>query len=241
MPSRSFESSGASGVARLLFAGVALALAAAACSSANATLPALPSSSVASASGTPVPSSAATPTSTVAPADTSTAAPTEAATPTPRPATPAPKATPAPLPPLAIGLCSGAQLSLSITLWSNDGSISYAHITATNVSSGSCNMRGTPQTQIVDGHGSVIGDAGAAEGEVKTTDTVYTLAPNGTINDIVTWGNWCKAAPAQNVRVAVVMPFGLGRIVAPALGAPTIPSCYAKGNPTSVTAEKWTP
>ena len=102
-------------------------------------------------------------------------------------------------------------------------------------------MRGTPQIQIVDGHGSIIGDARAGAREVKTSDTVYTVAPNGTINDIVTWGNWCKAAPAQNVRVAVVMPFGLGRIVAPALGAHVIPTCYASTSPTAVSTEKWLP
>jgi hypothetical protein len=102
-------------------------------------------------------------------------------------------------------------------------------------------MRGTPQTQILDGHGSVIGDAGSGGGEVKTSDPVYTLAPNGTINDIVTWGNWCKAAPAQNVRVAVVMPFGLGKIAAPALGAAPIPTCLASGQSTSVSAEQWLP
>ena len=152
-----------------------------------------------------------------------------------------PKPTPTPLPALAIGLCTGAQLSLSITSWQNDGTTSYPHITATNVSSGSCTMRGTPQTQILDGHGSVIGDAGSGGGEVKTSDPVYTLAPNGTINDIVTWGNWCKAAPAQDVRVAVVMPFGLGKMVASPLGSAPIPTCLASNQSTSVSAEQWTP
>jgi hypothetical protein len=233
------------GVARLLLLGLGLSLAMAACGSAAAS-PAAGQTDTAAAStatlvATPAATSLATPTDTPTPTPTSTPTPTPTPKPTPAPTAAPPKPTPTPLPALAIGLCTGAQLSLTITSWQNDGSISYAHITATNVSSGSCNMRGTPQTQVLDGHGSVIGDAGAGGGEVKTSDPVYTLAPNGTINDIVTWGNWCKAAPAQNVRVAVVMPFGLGRIAAPALGAPTIPSCYASGQGTAVSAEQWLP
>jgi hypothetical protein len=242
MSSRSSEHSRFNaGVGRLLLLGLGLSLAIAACSSAAASPATGPTETATASTATLVATSAAT--SLATPTDTPAPTPTLAPTPKPTPAPTAapPKPTPTPLPALAIGLCTGAQLSLSITLWTNDGSISYAHITATNVSSGSCNMRGTPQTQILDGHGSVIGDAGAGGGEVQTSDPVYTLAPNGTINDIVTWGNWCKAAPAQNVRVAVVMPFGLGRIAAPALGAPTIPTCYASGQGTSVSAEQWLP
>ncbi len=247
MSSRSSEySPPAIGVVRLLLLGAGLSLAIAACSSADASPAASPTGPAASITESP----AATATATDTPTATPTATPTQAPTPTPAP-TPAPtpkppppptaKPTPTPLPPLAIGLCTGAQLSLAIASWQNDGTTSYPHITATNVSSGSCNMRGTPQTQILDGHGSVIGDAGSGGGEVKTSDPVYTLAPNGTIYDIVTWGNWCKAAPAQDVRVAVVMPFGLGKIVAPPLGSAPIPTCLASNQSTSVSAEQWTP
>jgi hypothetical protein len=155
--------------------------------------------------------------------------------------TPAP--TPAPLPALAIGLCAGAQLSLSITAWVGDpgaGTV-YAHVTATNVSSASCNMRGTSRAQILDRSGSTIADAGSGAAAVSTSDPVYTLAPNGSINTIVQWGNWCSSAPSQNVKVAMVEPFGLGRIVAHDIGAGPVPTCYASGSPTMVSSEAWLP
>ena len=102
-------------------------------------------------------------------------------------------------------------------------------------------MRGKPRTQIVDGKGAIIADAGSAGGEISTGDPAYTLAPNGVVYDIATWGNWCKSAPTQNVAVAVVMPFSLGRLVAKPLGAAPIPSCYASGTATTLSAEAWTP
>jgi hypothetical protein len=102
-------------------------------------------------------------------------------------------------------------------------------------------MRGTPRTQIVDGKGKVIADAGNGGAEISTGDPVYTRAPNGTINDILTWDNWCKSAPRQNVAVAVVMPFGLGRVVSKPLGAGPIPECYSSATGTTLSAEAWTP
>jgi hypothetical protein len=117
----------------------------------------------------------------------------------------------------------------------------YAHLTATNVSSASCNMRGTSEAQILNAGGSVIADAGSGAAKVSSSDPVYTLAPNGTINTITQWGNWCKAAPGQNLRVAVVEPFGLGRIVAPAAGVGPVPTCYASGSVSIVSSDAWLP
>jgi hypothetical protein len=191
--------------------------------------------SEAMASATPA-VTATTPAATPTP----TPAPTAAPTPTPAP-TPAPTPKVTPLPPLAIGLCTGAQLQLSLTLWEGDTGTSYAHVTAGNVSSATCSMRGTARAQILDGHGSVIADAGSGGGEISTADPVYTLTPNGQINTIVQWGNWCKAAPAQQVTVAMVMPFGLGKITAKANGDAPIPTCYASNAPSSVSAEAWLP
>jgi hypothetical protein len=87
----------------------------------------------------------------------------------------------------------------------------------------------------------VIADAGSGAAQVKSGDPVYPLAPNGTINTIVQWGNWCKLAPAQNLKVAMVEPFGLGRIVAPANGLASVPTCYSSGTATMVSSEAWLP
>ena len=221
--------------------GIALAIGLAAviggCASSAATPTAAAQGSVvgATATPTPTPTSAATPTA----ASTPTTAPTSTPKPTPV-KTAAPKATP--LPALAIGLCTAAQLKLTIGYWiGSSGNPTYPHIMATNVSSGSCNMRGKPRTQLVDGSGKVIVDAGNGGAEISTADPVYTLVPNGVIYDILEWDNWCKSAPKQKVTVAVVMPFGLGRFVAKSNGDAPIPYCSSSGSGTMLSADAWTP
>jgi hypothetical protein len=229
---------------RWLIVAGSLALVAAGCSTSAATPSAAPTASPdASLAPSPAvvfvtPTPAATPTDTPATAPT---APLVAKTAPPVATAPPAKATPTPLPPLAIGLCTGAQLSLSISSWVGDPGADpvYAHVTATNVSSASCNIRGSSEAQILNAVGSVIADAGSGAATVKSTDPVNALAPNGTVNTIVQWGNWCKAAPTQNLKVAMVEPFGLGRIVAPANGQAKVPAC--SGGATMVSSEAWLP
>jgi hypothetical protein len=178
-----------------------------------------------------------------------TATSTETASPSPSPspvASPSPTAkptkVPTPLPPLAVGLCTASQLKLTITAWYPDGGSGvYAHVTATNKSSKSCNMRGSSEARIVDGHGKIIGDAGSSAAKVSSSDTVYPLAPGAGINTIVQWFNWCTASPAQKVTVAMVQPFGLGGFVAKALGDAPIPQCWLSGQKTQVSSEAWLP
>jgi hypothetical protein len=192
---------------------------------------------------TPTPLPTPTDTPTAAPLVTSPPAVTAAPKAPTAPPAATPKPTPTPLPALAIGLCTGVQLSLSITSWTGDPGADpiYAHVTATNVSSASCNMRGASEVQILNAGGGVIADAGSGAAAVKTSDPVYALAPGGTINTIVQWGNWCKPAPTQNLKVAMVEPFGLGRIVAPANGVAKVPGCSASGSATVVSSEAWLP
>ena len=87
----------------------------------------------------------------------------------------------------------------------------------------------------------MIADAGSGAAAVSTSDPIHTVAPNGQISTIVQWGNWCSAAPGQKIKVAMVEPFGLGRIVAPALGAAPVPTCYASGSATMLSSEAWLP
>ena len=189
------------------------------------------------AAATPTAPPAATPTAfqTMSPAATS-AIPTPTAGPT---AKPTPNVTP--LPVLAQGLCRGSQLSLTITSWQFDGTSAYAHVTATNKSSASCDMRGFSEARIADAHGKIIGDAGSDAASVRNTDPLYTLNHGDGINTIVTWTNWCKSAPAQKVFVAMVEPFGLGSMIAKANGDAPIPICLASNQRTSVSSEAWLP
>jgi hypothetical protein len=235
---------------------VAVAVALAGCSSSAATPSAASMATVAAETATPTPvgTPTAAPTTggaptagpTVAPTAAPTAPPAATARPTVEPTAPpaaTAKLTPTPPPALAIGLCTGAQLSLSITSWVGDpgaGTV-YAHVTATNASSASCSMRGTSEVQILSGSGTVIADSGPAAAKVSTSDPVYTVTPNGTVNTIAQWGNWCKSAPAQNLQVAMVEPFGLGRIVAPADGVAPVPTCYASGTAAVISSEAWQP
>ena len=235
----SLAHAGAAAWRRIAVAAV-VAVAVAGCSSSAITPFPAPTSTVAAVTATPTVTAtpAATPTGTPAAASTDT--PT--ATPSPSP-TAAPKATPTPLPALAVGLCKGTQLKLAIESWIGDpgaGTV-YAHMIATNISSASCNMRGASRAQILNGSGTVIADAGSSAAKVSSSDPVYALAPNGVIRTITQWGNWCKAAPSGNIRVAMIEPFGLGGIVAPANGAGKVPTCYASGSATVVSSEAWQP
>jgi len=213
---------------------LAATLAVTGCSAAAATPTSAPGASVAGATAI------ATATPTLAPTATPTAKPTATAKSTP---TTTPAATPTPLPALAIGLCTGAQLSLTISAWIGDpgSGTTYPHLTATNLSSASCNMRGSSRVQILNSGGTILADAGIAAAKVSSSDPVYTLAPGGQINTIAQWGNWCKAAPSQNLKVAMVLAFGLGRIVAPAIGVAPVPTCYASGSATVASSEAWLP
>lgn len=213
-----------------------IALLVAGCATGSATP--LPSATDTAAATTAPPTEAATATPTVTPLATDTPALTAAATAAPT-AKAAPVATP--LPALAVGLCKASQLKLVLTLWANDSIISYAHVTATNKSSSSCNMRGHSEARIADAHGNIIGDAGASAARVVSSDPVYPLVPGGSVYTIIQWGNWCHSAPAQKVFVAMVEPFGLGGLVAKALGNAPIPSCVASKSKTQVSSEAWLP
>lgn len=221
-----------------LFVAVCVALLVAGCAASSVTPPAATDTGAAAAA--PTATGTTTPTDTTAPTDTPAPVPTDTPAPTPT-APPAATAAPTALPPLAVGLCRASALKLAITLWEGSTGTSYAHVTATNKSSVSCNMRGTSEARIADAHGNIIGDAGSAAARVVSSDPIYPLAPGGSINTIIQWANWCHSAPAQKVFVAMVLPFGLGGFVSKPLGNAPIPTCYASSQKTQVSSEAWLP
>jgi len=219
------------GAARLGLLAAALLITVTACTSAASTAAPAASETVAAVSASPT----AEPTPTATPEATATA--TVTASPT---ATPAPVVTP--LPALAVGLCTGSQLKLTITAWYPDGGLGvYAHVTAKNKSTRSCNMRGSSEARIANRNGLIIGAAGASAAKVLASDPIYPLAPGGEINTIVKWYNWCQADPLQKVFVAMVQPYGLGAMIAAPLGNAPIPECWLAGQRTQVSSEDWLP
>ena len=145
--------------------------------------------------------------------------------------------------PLAAGMCTAAQLAGTVTGWYGDTGTPLAYVTITNVSSAGCDVRGTSEAQIVDGHGGIVGDAGPGAAGARLSDTVFTLAPGASVQTTVRWGNWCTALPpAQNVTVAFVLPLGLGRFVAGTSRLAPIADCAMSAESAPVvTSEPWRP
>lgn len=229
---------------RVAVAGV-IVLGAGACSSTDAPSTFAPTDAVAAATDTPLalpPAPDPTSTSTAATSSPAIATP-DASVSRFTPPSPLPARTSTPGPALWAGMCTAAQLSLAVTSWvgTSGAATVDAHVAATNVSSSSCNMRGRDRAQIIDANGAVIADAGSAAARVLSTDAVYPLAPGGRVNTIVHWGNWCKPPSAQGIAVALVAPYGLGRIAAPAAGVAPIPGCTASGSATLVHSDAWLP
>lgn len=139
-------------------------------------------------------------------------------------------------PPSAPALCTAAQLSFNSQSWQVVLGVTHISIAIKNVSSTTCTLHSTPETQVFEGSGTVVVDSGPGPLDKR----VYTLAPNGLANDVVMWANLCKALTVKVIGIAVVLPSSLGRVAASEINASgEIPTCTAATSPTTLTAQPW--
>ena len=179
---------------------------------------------------------APTPAPTLMPMPTETA--TETATETP-PAPPTPAPTPSPTPAQVL-LCRASQLQASVSLWSSVSGVTTSHIAATNGSNRLCFLRGEVEAQVVDGDDQVVADSGVASAGIEDADPFFPLHPGDEVSTTVTWSNWCGSGPAQPLTLALVLPEGLGRVVARSNGHTPIPLCTGVDD-TKASSARWTP
>jgi hypothetical protein len=143
--------------------------------------------------------------------------------------------------PIAAGMCRAGQLAVAITYWEGNTGSPIAHVTATNISPASCDMRGLPDAQMIDGNGAIIADPGAGSASATPADPALTLQPGESAQTTVTWSNYCQMVqPVQNVTVAFVLPLGLGRVVATTTARAQVPDCQGTAEtPLRVTVQPW--
>jgi hypothetical protein len=61
------------------------------------------------------------------------------------------------------------------------------------------------------------------------------VTPGGRAYSSVLWSNWCSKTPGQPITVAIVLPAGLGRVIANTGPGMPAPPCVSSGSPSTVT------
>jgi hypothetical protein len=168
-----------------------------------------------------------------------------AATPSPEAsASPASSPTPAPTTAPSVAVvpqpCLGSDLAAELGDWQGAAGTRFGTIKVRDVGTADCTVSGTPGLQLVDGQGSVFLDS-ANLGEPATAtpagSTITLRAGTGdTAYLLVGLANYCGASPVAPVRIAVVLPASLGRVVAtPASGVTVeMAPCNGPGAPTTL-------
>lgn len=164
----------------------------------------------------------------------------------PSPSLPAPSPSPSPVPStspsvaVAAQECMGSDLAAQVMSWLGAAGTRYGTIQVTNMAATSCTVRGTPGIQLVDGQGHVFLDSAnlGAPASVTPTDPVFTSLAGGANSIYLMAGlsNYCGAAPTSPVRMALVLPISLGRVVAtlPAGVIIAMAPCNGPGAPTTL-------
>ena len=226
-------------------AAAGLALVIAGCSTGTASPAPSATATVAAATATPTVSDTPTPTPTLAPTPTSvptlTPSPTHtaAATRTPPPArTPVPTAVPTATPG---PLCAASQLVSAVALWETVAAGTQANVMVTTAAGVTtvCYMRGSVEAQMVDGGSGIIADSGPGSATIASSDPFFAVNPGDKFHTSIIWSNWCPKGPSQPVTVALVLPLGLGRVVANTSGPTPVPGCVSSGSPSAVTSGRW--
>jgi hypothetical protein len=116
--------------------------------------------------------------------------------------------------------CQGSDLAARVMDWQGAAGTRFGTIRVQNTGATSCLVSGTPGIQLVDGQDRVFLDS-ATWGEpasVAPAKPILTLRAGGADSLYLMAGltNYCGADPTSPVRIALVLPAGLGRVVATA-------------------------
>lgn len=137
------------------------------------------------------------------------------------------------------GGCPGSDLAVQVMDWQGAAGTRFATLKVQNMGTGSCLVSGTPGLQLADGHGQVFLDS-ANLGEpasVSPAKPVFTLRGGGadSVYLVVGLSNYCGADPVAPVRLALVLPTGLGRVVATAPAGVVITMAPCNGSSAATT------
>lgn len=175
-----------------------------------------------------------------------TVTPSSEPTTAPASATPAPTASPTPSPtPVPVLACTAAQLSAKIISADAGMGSQFATVKVTNISNTTCFVRGTPRVQLVDGSGAILidsKDAGASGlPHVLPGDPRIKLAKGASAKTDIASSNYCGGITTSDpVTVALILPKGLGRLVAaPGSGAGVPPCLGDPGSAGSISMNGW--
>ena len=159
-----------------------------------------------------------TPSPTASPLPTPTASSTAEPTPSKSlPPTAEPTPSPAAVSPQA---CLGGDLAAQVMDWQGAAGTRFGTVRLRNTGTGTCLVSGTPGLQLVDGQGTVFLDSANLGNPASASPArpVFTLRGGGADSIYLMAGltNYCGADPVAPVRLALVLPASLGRVVAAA-------------------------
>ena len=124
--------------------------------------------------------------------------------------------------------------------WQGAAGTRFGTVRLRNTGKTSCLVSGTPALQLVEGHSQVFLDSALLgnPASLSPATPVFTLRPAGANSVYLMAGltNYCGVDPVSLVRLALVLPGSLGRVVAEA--APgvviTMAPCNGPSSPTEL-------
>jgi Protein of unknown function (DUF4232) len=156
-------------------------------------------------------------------------------------AKPSPTVKPSPSPSASVAVtspaCLGGDLAARVMDWQGAAGTRFGTLRLQNVGTSSCLISGTPGIQLVDSQGQVFLDSANLGNPASASPAkpVFTLRAGGASSIYLMAGltNYCGADPAAPVRLALVLPASLGRLVATAPAGVEITMAPCNGSTVS--------
>ena len=180
---------------------------------------------------------AASPSSTASPSPSPSASPTPAPSPTPA-STVAPTAA-------ALQPCKGSDLAAQLTRWEGAAGSRFGTFMVNNPGETTCMLSGTPGIRLIDGQGAVFLDSAVLGAPPLTLPAAqpFTMIHRGgsKVYVVVQMSNYCGATPSSPVAAELVLPGGLGPVLATSAdGVPIeVAPCNGASAPTTLKAQSW--